>query len=338
MAPPEKAAFTFIPLGAILQEFRVAGHNIVQGFPTQAQYQKHNSPYFGTIIGRTSNRIKDGVIDNLNGRSYHLTKDEGPHSLHGGKEGWNTKIFDGPKTVHRDGKEGLEFKYLSKDGEDGYPGTVEVRVWYTASEEMGDDGVERTVLGMEYEVEFVGDECEETVVSVTNHTYFNLGNLPTIAGTEAILSTDAYLPTDSTGIPTGTIEHYSAPEVTKTFFLDDTNPDVDSCFIMDTDPSSIPLDTRSRPLKRLAAFKHIVSGLRLEVLSTEPAFTFYTGKYVDVPAVEGAPVRGPRSGFCVEPCRYLNAVNVPEWRGMCVLKKGQVYGSKIVYKAWEEKK
>lgn len=84
--------------------------------------------------------------------------------------GWDSRRFKGPEPVNRGGKEGVTFRYLSKDGEEGYPGTVEVRVWYTAGKEE-EDGHEKTVLDMEYEVEFVGDECEETVVNVTNHRY-----------------------------------------------------------------------------------------------------------------------------------------------------------------------
>ncbi|KAL1956546.1 hypothetical protein VTO42DRAFT_7017 [Malbranchea cinnamomea] len=332
----QESAFTFIPLGAILQEFRVAGHNIVLGFPTEDDYRKYNTPYFGATIGRTCNRIKDAVVNDLNGKSYSLTTKQGPNSLHGGKVGWDARVFQGPKPVNRNGREGLEFRYLSKDGEEGYPGTVEARVWYTAGKEQ-EEGVEKTVLEMEYEVEFVGDECEETVVSLTNHSYFNLGQGPTIEGTEAVLATDSYLPIDSTGIPLGTIEKYTATEVTKPFYISATQPDIDDCFVVDTDPASIPIDTRSRPLKLLASFRHLVTGLRLQVHSTEPAFQFYTGKYIDVPAVGDAPARGPRSGFCVEPSRYVNAPNEPAWRGMTLLKKGQVWGAKTVYKAWKEK-
>ncbi|EEQ90256.1 hypothetical protein RJZ56_004488 [Blastomyces dermatitidis] len=333
----EESAFTFIPLGGILQEFRVAGKNIVLGFPTQEHYAKYNTAYFGATIGRTTNRLKDSVINNLNGETYTITTKQGPNSLHGGKAGWSSKVFDGPQAVSKNGKEGLEFKYLSKDGDEGYPGTVELRIWYTAGKEAGGEGKQsKTVLEIEYEVEFVGDECEETVVGVTNHTYFNLGDGPTIEGTEAVLATDNYLPIDSTGIPLGTIEHYNLTEVKKPFFLNATSPDIDDCFVMDTDPASIPVDTRSRPLRLNGAFKHLVTGINLEVHSTEPAFQFYTGKFINIPAVGGAPPRGPRSGFCVEPSRYINAPNEPNWRGMSVLKKGQIWGSKIVYKAWME--
>ena len=112
---------------------------------------------------------------------------------------------------------------------------------------------------------------------------------------------------------------------------------MDDCFILDdSTASSVPLDTRAQPLTRLVAAHHPATGIHLEVYSTEPAFQFYTGKYIDVPAVGGAPARAERSGFCVEPSRYVNALNVPEWKGQTLLKKGQTYGARIVYKAWKE--
>lgn len=161
-------AFTFLPQGAIIQEFRVAGHNIVQGFPTAEPYKAKNSAYFGETIGRVANRIKDAKIQNLNGKSYQLTANNGPNALHGGPAGWGKRTFDGPVPVNRNGTEAVQFKYLSKDGEEGYPGTVELRVWYIASKKS-DGGVEKTQLEIEYEVELVGDEVDETLVSVTNH-------------------------------------------------------------------------------------------------------------------------------------------------------------------------
>lgn len=102
-------------------------------------------------------------------------------------------------------------------------------------------------------------------------------------------------------------------------------------------PKAVPIDTRSEPLRRAVAAFHPDTAIHLEVLTTEPAFQFYTGKYIDVPAVEGAPARGVRSGFAVEPSRYVDAINNDEWKGQVILKKGQVYGSRIVYRAWSDK-
>lgn len=167
--------------------------------------------------------------------------------------------------------------------------------------------------------------------------YFNLAGNPTIEGTEIILCTNNYLPVDDGGIPTGNPIPYPGVEANKTFTLGAEEPDIDDCFT--TSPSSasaVPLDTRSSPLTKLVTAYHPESKIHLEVLSTEPAFQFYTGKYIDVPAVEGMAARGKRSGFCVEPSRYVNAVNVPEWREQVLVKKGEVYGSRVVYRGWSD--
>ncbi|KAJ5639818.1 uncharacterized protein N7484_007680 [Penicillium longicatenatum] len=328
MSVPEQAEFTFLPLGAIIQEFRVGGKNIVLGFPTQDHYIKHNTAHYGATIGRVANRIKDGLIKNLNGRDYQLAKNNGPNALHGGEKGWGKRIFDGPLTVNRNGRDALLFKYLCKDGEEGYPGTVEVRVWYTASKEDN-----KSVLTAEYEVEFVGDECEETIVNITNHSYFNIGDRATIAGITAQLETDNYLPIDSTGIPEGGVAKFPR-DVTKPFELQATGSHIDDVFVVETDPSKIPLDTRGLPVRRLAQFSSASTGIHLEVHSTEPAFQFYTGKYINIPSIDGAPAHTEGAGFCVEPSRYVNAINEPAWRSMVLLKKGQIFGCKNVYKAW----
>ena len=168
-----ESAFTFLAHGATIQEFRVADQNIVLGFPEAKFYKTHNSPYFGETIGRTTNRVKNSQISNLNGKTYQLKANDGPNSLHGGAKGWGKQDFEGPKPINRNGKEGVMFTTLSKDGDEGYPGTVKCTVWYVAGKEN-----EKTVLDVEYEVEFVGDECAETVVGVTNHRYCSLPIYP----------------------------------------------------------------------------------------------------------------------------------------------------------------
>ena len=170
--------------------------------------------------------------------------------------------------------------------------------------------------------------------------YFNLAGTPTIEGTKVTLFTDLYLPVDETGIPIAGPSPYEGIKANTPFTLGPTEPDLDDCFVLNTDPSSIPLDTRSLPLKKLVHAYHPKSQIHLEVLSTEPAFQFYTGKYIDVPAIDedgvNLPARGKRSGFCVEPSRYVDAVNREEWKDMVVLKKGTEYGSRIIYRAWSD--
>lgn len=162
--------FEFLPQGGIIKEFRVGGRNIVLGFPSAESYRSKSSPFFGETIGRVANRVSGAKINNLNGKSYKLNANNGPNSLHGGPEGWGKKDFDGPKPVSRNGREAVQFTYVSKDGEEGYPGTVELRLWYIAGTDK-DEGVDKTSLEIEYEVELIGDEAEETAVAVTNHRY-----------------------------------------------------------------------------------------------------------------------------------------------------------------------
>ncbi|KAL6721060.1 hypothetical protein ACLMJK_000160 [Lecanora helva] len=331
-----ESAFTFLAHGASIQEFRVSNHNIVLGFPEAKFYKTHNAPYFGETIGRTTNRVKDAQLSNLNGKTYKLRANEGVNSLHGGAQGWGKKDFEGPTPVNRNGKEGVMFTYVSEDGDEGYPGTVKCTVWYAAGKEEG-----KTVLDVEYQVEFVGDECAETVVGVTNHSYFNVNpSSPTIEGTSVTLGTDQYLVLDSAHIPTGKItSHPSAPSPGKTFTLGADSPSFDDCFVLDP-KDHIPLDTRPQPLRHLVTLFHPTSKLHLEVHSTEPAFQFYTGEGINVPELEDSngekiPAKGPRAGIAIEPSRYVDAPR-EEWRSQCLLRRGEVWGARSQYRAWKE--
>src|SRR3569833_3465179 len=144
------APFTFLPLGAILQEFLVDGVNIVQAFPTAELYEKHNGPYFGETIGRVANRISNAKLNSLNGgKSYALVANNGPNNLHGGDVGWGKKTWDGPTPVGQrqipgvdglEGGESVKFSLRSEDGDEGFPGTVDATVVYTAGTLTGGGG------------------------------------------------------------------------------------------------------------------------------------------------------------------------------------------------------
>ncbi|KAK3317607.1 galactose mutarotase-like domain-containing protein [Cercophora scortea] len=338
------APVTFLPLGAIIQELRVGGTNIVQGFPSQSLYESYNDPFFGETIGRVANRIKNAQLDSINGgKTYTLAANNGAHNLHGGVIGWGKKIWAGPTPVgikeipefdSVDGGESVKFSLVSQDGDEGFPGTVEASVVYTVGKQL-QDGKEVVLLGIEYEAELVGG-AEETAINMTNHSYFNLTGGPSIEGTVVTLCTNSYLPVDDGGIPTSGPAPFSKVEGNKAFTLGAVEPDIDDCFVVNEEPTSVPLNTRGLPLTKLVTAHHPDSKIHLEVYSTEPAFQFYTGKYIDVPEVAGLPARGPRSGFCVEPSRYVNACNVDEWKGQMLLKKGNKYGCRVVYRAWKE--
>ncbi|KAI0409202.1 galactose mutarotase-like domain-containing protein [Xylaria palmicola] len=338
---------SFLPLGAIIQSFTVGGVNIVQGFPTQELYVSHNGPYFGETIGRVANRISNAKINSVNGgKSYSLAANEKTNTLHGGVKGWGKRVWDGPKPVgtrsvpglagELRGGETVEFTLRSEDGDEGFPGEVLAKVVYTTGK-ISEGGSEATVLSIEYEAELVAG-AEETVINMTNHTYFNLSGRPSIEGTVVQLCTPSYLPVDDKGIPTTGPTTFAKVKTNEQFTLGAEEPDLDDCFVVDpsASPNSVPIDTRSQPLVALVKAHHPGSKVHLEVHSTEPAFQYYTGKYIDVPAVDGVPARGARSGFCVEPSRFVNACNVDEWKGQMLLKKGEKYGCRIVYKAWKE--
>ena len=106
--------------------------------------------------------------------------------------------------------------------------------------------------------------------------------------------------------------------------------------IVNSDASSIPIDTRQLPLNRLVSMFHSDTGVHLEIESTEPAFQCFTGDGIDIPPLGGAPPKVSRAGVAIEPSRYVNAVNVPEWKGMVSLKKGELYGSRTRYVAWKD--
>lgn len=346
-------AFTFLPRGAIVQSFKVNGHNIVQGFDTEEQYGERNKPYFGETIGRVANRVKGARIDSLNGQSYNLEANDRGNTVHGASSCWGKKTWTGPETVETrtvpgvDGKavaltnaKSFAYKLVSPDGDGGFPGTVEATVIYTTGTQTGGapNGKDVTVLGMEYEARLV-DGANSTPINMTNHSYFNPAGAPqtpTCEGTVVTLATNQHLPIDDTSIPTGPPVPFPGLDTSKPFTMTTDGPNVDHCFVLDTDPSTVPVDTRNRPLRLNLSAHHPGTGVNLEVLSTEPAFQFYAGAFIDVPATGNVPARGAFSGFCCEPSRWINAVNVPEWRNMALLKKGETYGARIVYRGWAD--
>jgi aldose 1-epimerase len=339
--------FSFLPLGAVIQSFKIKGINIVQGFDTPEQYTKHNGPYFGETIGRVANRIKGSQLDGIDGKVWPLANNDRGNTLHGGIKGWGKRVWDGPKPIGvRDipgidgleGGESVQFTLVSEDGDEGFPGTVEVSVIYTTGTQRGaEGGKDVIVLGIEYEAKLVSG-AEETAINMTNHSYFNPAGVdkPTFEGTTITLATNQHLPVDDSAIPTGGPTPFPGLDTSKPFVSGPDGPKIDHCFTLAADPAAVPIDTRTQPLALNLAAHSPATGIHLEVLSTEPAFQCYTGDGINVPAVDGLPARGNRAGFCCEPSRWVNAPNVPEWRSQAVLKKGETYGTRIVYRGWAD--
>jgi aldose 1-epimerase len=149
-----------------------------------------------------------------------------------------------------------------------------------------------------------------------------------------VVYTNLHMVTDDNDIPTGAIEPYPGIPQNEEFTFGAAEPNPDHCFVMNSDPSTVKLDTRHEPMNKLVKLSHPDTKLHFEALSTEPAFQLYAGRFIDVPAMDGQPARGARSGMCVEASRYVNAINNDKWRDMVVLKKGQTWGSRTIYRAW----
>lgn len=167
-----KSHFKFLPTGAKIQEFKIGKHNIVLGYPDAKDYDNECVPFFGETIGRVANRIAGARIDELNGRSYQLAANNGPNILHGGRAGWGKKDFRGPFEVQRQGRLALHFSYLSPNDDEGFPGAVELDVWYYPEVvSTGSNGDEIVSLEIEYEARLVDDSVDETIINVCNHRY-----------------------------------------------------------------------------------------------------------------------------------------------------------------------
>ena len=187
--------------GGIVTELHVPDRNgkfadVVLGFDDLAGYVKNNT-YFGALVGRVGNRVAGGKFT-LNGKDYTLAKNNGPNSLHGGKKGFDKVVWKA-EPVKADDSVGVKLHYVSKDGEEGYPGNLDVTVTYRLTETNG--------LVIEYEA----TTDKATPVNLTNHSYFNLAGQDsgTILGQELLLVADQYTPVDDTLIPTGKLEPVS---------------------------------------------------------------------------------------------------------------------------------
>lgn len=300
----------FANYGALITSLVYKGHEFVCGFKEGSKYKLDLNPLFGTTVGRVANRIANAKFS-LNGQEYHVTANEKGNCLHGGRNGLDKQHFFGP-VVEKNGDDfNVKFSVIDKAGNDGFPGDLKVVVGYT---------VKKAALDIELSAELLSGEL--TVVNLTNHLYFNLSNATNTDGTKISLSLDNQLEVDpQTLIPTGKI--VKSPTVSKNVSIElSANTPFDNCFVM---KEKSEIDTSALELQPLCEATHPDSASKLTILSTEPAFQFYTGDYTNT---EGF---GARSGFCIEPSRFIDAINHENWASQVTLKKDEVYGSKIRY-------
>ena len=289
--------------------------NIVVGFDSLQPYLQ-NPPYFGAIVGRYGNRIGDAKFA-LDGSTYKLAANNGKNHLHGGIKGFDKVVWDA--TTLEDSVPSLTLKYLSKDGEEGYPGNLDVTVQYTLTN--------NDELKIEYDA--VTDKA--TPVNITNHSYFNLtGDMnKTILDHTLMIDADHYTPVDSTLIPTGEIK------AVKGTAFDFTSPkkigrDIGS--LKGGYDHNWVLNRKDTLLQKVAVLSDSVSGRSLEVYTTEPGLQFYTGNFLDGKFINsGGKAVNQRSALCMETQHFPDSPNKPNFPST-ILKPGGKYHSETIYK------
>ncbi len=308
--------------GAILTELHVPDKNgklgdIVLGFDNLKGYLD-GSPYFGATVGRVANRIAKGKFK-LKGKEYTLATNNGPNHLHGGKVGFDKVVWQAATSA--DGKS-VSFHYTSKDGEEGYPGALKVRVTYT----LTDDN--------ELKVDYEATADQATPVNLTHHSYFNLGGAAagTILDHELTLQADTYTPTDDTLIPTGEVKPVAGTP------LDFTAPTAIGKRIdqLKGEPGgydhNFVLRGKMGELRSAAIVRDPKSGRMMEILTTEPGLQFYSGNFLDGKLKgKGGVTYVKHHGFCLEAQHYPDSVNQPHFPTV-ILEPGQTYKQTTVHK------
>ncbi len=289
--------------------------SIVIGFDSLAPYLQ-KPPYFGALVGRYGNRIGDAKFS-LNGTTYQLAANNGKNHLHGGLKGFDKVVWDA--SVASDSIPSLSLHYISKDGEEGYPGNLDIRVNYTLT---NDD---------ELKIEYSAKTDKPTPVNLTNHSYFNLtGDVSnTILDHTLMIDADNYTPVDSTLIPTGEIKSVKGTP------FDFTSPkkigkDIDQ--VKGGYDHNFVLNKKDSSLQKIVEVSDSTSGRTMEVYTTQPGVQFYTGNFLDgsIENHDGKPIK-QHTAFCLETQHFPDSPNKPNFP-TTILQPGDTYHSVTVYK------
>ncbi|MDQ2075797.1 aldose epimerase family protein [Marinimicrobium sp. ABcell2] len=288
--------------------------DVVLGYDDLEPYLK-DSPYFGALIGRVGNRIAGGRFE-LDGESFKLECNDGANHLHGGLEGFDKKLWDARSFNDARGV-GVELTLISPDGDQGYPGRLDVQVTYTLTESN------------ELLTEYRAETDKATPVNLTQHSYFNLAGTGNVLDHQLVLNAERYTPAGEGLIPLGRIE----PVEDTPFDFRKARPIGELIHQADTqlqlanggyDHNYVVARGEEKGMVQAARVWDPESGRVLEVFTEEPGFQFYSGNFLDG-SLEGKGRRFERhSGFCIEPQHFPDAPNQPEFPST-TLRPGEIY-------------
>lgn len=293
--------------------------DVVLGFDSIQDYIKFSSD-FGATIGRYANRINQGKIT-VDGVEYQLPRNNYGHCLHGGPKGYQYQVFDARQLSNQV----LELTYLSKDGEEGFPGNLTCKVTFSLTD---DDAID---------IRYSAETDRTTVVNMTNHSYFNLDGDPSKSNLDYLLTidADAYTPVDSTFMTTGEIVSVEGTD------MDFRTPTAVGARI-DNDFEQLKngkgydhnwvLNTKGDITRPCATLESPVTGIVLDVYTNEPGIQIYAGNFLDgtLTGKKGI-VYGRRASVCLETQKYPDTPNKPEWPS-ALLKPGEKYDSHCIYR------
>jgi aldose 1-epimerase len=281
--------------------------DVLLGYETLDAYVR-NPRYFGCLVGRHANRIAQGRFS-LNGTQYQLARNNGANHLHGGNKGFDKVVW-----TARESAGALELSYLSKDGEENYPGNLSATVKYTVTEEN------------ELKIEYSATTDKDTIINLTNHSYFNLAGSGDILGHELMLNADAFTPVSKDLIPTGEIRSVQDTPMdftaAKTIGRDINEPYDQLGFTGGYDHNFV---LNGSGMKLAAELKEPKSGRRLKIHTSEPGIQFYSGNFLDGSLKgKGGVVYEKYAGLCLETQHFPDAPNQANFP-TTVLRPGETY-------------
>ena len=314
-------------LGGIVVSLKVPDRtgkfdDVVLGFNDLDSYLKPH-PYFGALIGRYGNRIAKGRFT-LNGVEYKLAVNNGENHLHGGIKGFDKVIWTGREMRTKAGP-AVVLTYLSKDGEEAYPGKLNVSVVYTLTNNN------------ELKIDYSATTDKDTVTNLTHHSYFNLageGN-DDILNHRVTIHASRFLPTDAGSIPTGELRRVAGTPfdfLTPHTIGERINQDEEQLKLGNGYDHTWIINGRSGMLRLAAQAYESTSGRRMQVWTTEPGMQFYTGNFLDGTLTgKSGKIYQRRYGFCFETQHYPDSPNHPAFP-TTTLKKGARYRSTTIYR------